>query len=190
MAEHEKRKNARALLTKSGYSKLGGHLTKRPDEIADKHEISEGIHQHEGARHKGQPKTRLKLRDGGNCEGMAAGGRSDRKPRGAKGKGKKGGTTVNVIVAHPHPKPVPVPVPVGAGAGPGGPPPPGMPPGAGPGGPPMPPPDGGGPPMGAKKGGRVGLKKGGKAKGKFPVKMEFGAGGGLGRLEKAKDYGA
>lgn len=182
MAEHERRKAARKRLSNSGYS-IGGHLTKRPDEIADKHEISEGIHEHESGMHPGKKKTRLHLKNGGNCEGMAAGGRSDRKPRGGS-KGKKGGTTVNVVVAHPHPKPVPVPVPVGGG--PAGPPPP-MPPGAMAGGPPVPPPDGGGAPMGAKKGGRTGYKNGGKTKA-YPI--DDGAGGGLGRLEKAKAYGA
>lgn len=182
MAEHERRKSARSLISRTGY-KIGGHLTTRPDEIASKHEISEGIHEHESARHKGKPKTRLHLKTGGNCEGMASGGRSDRKPR--SGKGKKGGTTVNVVVAHPHPKPVPVPVPVG---GPSVPPPPGA--MAGPGGPPPMPPPEGGPPMGAKSGGRTRYAKGGKTKGKFTVPAEFGGGGGLGRMAKAKAYGA
>lgn len=189
MAEHEKRKAARKLISRTGY-KIGGHMTKRPDEIADKHEITEAVHEHESALHKGKPKTRLHLRDGGSCEGLAAGGRSDRKPRGAKsGKGKKGGTTVNVVIAHPHPKAVPVPVPVGAGAPPGGPAGP-MPPPPDDGAPPMMGPGPGGPPMGAKNGGRIGLKSGGKAKGKFTVPMEDGAGGGLGRIAKAKAYGA
>src|ERR1700722_8299531 len=117
MSEHKKRKDGRKMLTKAGY-KVGGHLASKADEMeADTH-IKHGISEHESHLHPGKPKTRLHLKSGGNCEGLAAGGRSDRKPRG--GKGKKGGTTVNVVVAHPHPKPVPVPVPVG---GPGGPPP-------------------------------------------------------------------
>lgn len=179
MSERVKRKNARALLTKSGYS-VGGHLAK------DKEMIGEAVREHESHMHAGKPKTRLKLASGGACEGMDTGGRADHKPRGGGKRGKKGGTTVNVIVAHPHPKPMPVPVQVGAGpGGPGAPPPPGPDmAGPGPGGP-MPP---GGPPMGAKKGGRTGLKSGGKAK--FTVPMEEGGGGGLGRLSKAKAYGA
>lgn len=152
MAEHEKRKRARALLTKSGYA-MGGHLSKRADEIADKHEITEAVHEHEGNMHPGKKKTRLRLRDGGAAEGMMAHSRSDRKPRGAKAKG-KGHTTVNVVVAgqHPKPQPVPVPVPVPPDGGGG----------------PMPPPSvGGAPPpgmpMGAKRGGKT-YKKGGAVK--------------------------
>lgn len=186
MTERHKRKQAREILKKAGY-RSGGHLHSKADEMEDATKIKRGISEHENHLHPGKPKTRLRLRDGGSCEGLAAGGRSDRKPRGAKGKGKKGGTTVNVVIAHPHPKPVPIPVPVGAGAPPGGPAGP-MPPPPDDGAPPMMGPGPGGPPMGAKKGGRIGLKKGGKAK--FTAPMEAGSGGGRGRLEKAKAYGA
>lgn len=209
MAEHEKRKRARDMLSRGGYS-AGGHLSKHTDKNASKHEIVDAVHEHEGALHKGSPKTRIRLRDGGLAAGGMARPRGDRKSRGGKGKGH---TTVNVVVGHggsqPHPVPIPVPVPPGNGMPPGGPP---MPPdptmgavpgglaGAGPGGPPIP---------GQKHGGRTGYKRGGSVKigsqrdpikgmpmgqfkkgGRTSYPIEDGAGGGLGRLEKAKEYGA
>lgn len=198
MAEHEKRKRARALLARSGYG-AGGHLTKRPEQLASKHEITDAVHA-----------SRTRLRDGGVAGGLAHGGRADRKPRG-KHKGKGHHTTVNVVVGGHDKPPMPIPIPVGAG--PGGP----------PGAPPMPPPPpdpsmGAGPPPpgmppmpGQARGGRTGYKKGGAVKvdserdkikgmpaGQFkrggsvktkPV-IDDGAGGGLGRLEKATAYGA
>lgn len=175
MSEHKKRANARKMLSRAGY-KAGGHFKSSPaDKREDEHMIQHAISEHESALHKGQPKTRLKLADGGIAEGAAPRSRADRKGRGK--------TVVNVIVGgQSQPKPVPVPVPVG-----GPPAPPAMPmvpPGAGagpagPGGPMMPPP-------GANAGGRY--KRGGKVK--TMTGFEAGAGGGMGRLEKAKDYGA
>lgn len=183
--EQHKRKRAREMLTKAGY-KSGGHLA-HPDEPQDKALIKREV-KASALRHK--------LKDGGMAMGGAPKHRSDRKGRG------KAHTTVNVVVAgqHPKPQPVPVPVPVG-GPGPQG----AAPPGAGPGGPggPMPPPGAGAPPPGFKRGGRTPkedsqrdekggmpaghFKKGGKTKG-YPIKD--GAGGGEGRLQKAKAYGA
>lgn len=199
MAEHARRKSTRAKLAKMGYGKaLGGHM-KHPDEAEDKKLIKKEV-----------SKARIKLRDGGHAEGSEPKHRADRLARGGKPKHKGGHTTVNVVVAGQHPKPVPVPVPkpvpvpVNAGpAGPGAPPPPG----AGP----MPDPNA--PPMGLKRGGRAKRSDGGSAdlkmesqrdparnsppgqfaKGgrtKAAVKMDSGSGGGLGRLEKAKAYGA
>ncbi|HEY1806024.1 MAG TPA: hypothetical protein VGG45_16240 [Terracidiphilus sp.] len=178
MAKHEggerhSRKRAREMLTKAGY-KSGGHLH------TTKKLIGEAVHEHEGALHKHEKKTPIRLKDGGCAEGRAMGGRPDRKPRGAGG-GKKGGhTTVNVVVPHsapqtmPVPVPHPMPMPPPQGAAPGGAPPmgPPKPPGA------MPPPGMGG----MKKGGHVKKMKG------YPIKD--GGGGGEGRLEKAKAYGA
>lgn len=199
--EHDRRKKARTMLSKGGYA-AGGHM-KHPDEAEDKKLIK-----------KEMGKARIRLRDGGMAEGNEPKPRADRMSRGGKSKHKGAHTTVNVVVAGQHPKPVPVPVPKpvpvpvdsGALAGAGGPP-PGM--GAGP-DPNAPP-----PPIGLKSGGRTKRAAGGKAdlkmesqreniKGmpdgqfadggrtakKFPVPTEFGGGGGLGRLQKAKDYGA
>jgi hypothetical protein len=202
------RKRARTLLNKSGYGHIGGHFAKgghvkghsdeKEDEALIKREVKKTALKH-------------KLRDGGCAEGGSVKPRADRLARGGKAKGKHGKphTQVNIAIGRSHPQPVPspVPVPVPGGAPPGGPM-AGPPPGAGP----MPPPDGGmppgGPPMGLKRGGRAKsvasdsgrdekggmpaghFKKGGRAKGKYPVPMQFGGGGGKGRLEKIKDYGA
>lgn len=177
MSEHSRRKKARDVLTRSGYS-AGGHLGRKSDEGEGKHEIEEsvkkGIAQHEAHDHKGEKRTRIHLRDGGVADGYASGGRPDKKPRGKKGK-----TEVNVMVAGQQPpQKVPVPVPVPAPhppmAGPGGPP-PGMPPGA-------PPPGMGAMPPGMPQKPPGMLKAGGRAGPKF----EGGAGGGMGRLEKAE----
>lgn len=180
MSEHDKRKGGRALLNRTGYGSMGGHLSKHHKIYATKHDVSEAVHEHEGALHSKDPKTRIKLKDGGYAHGGVTKPRGDKKTRGGKGH-----TTVNVVMAnHPHPKPQPVPVPVPMG-GPGGPP-----PGMGPGGPPGMPPPGmagaGGPPPPMASGGRA-YKKGGRIKG-YPI--DDGAGGGEGRLEKAAAYGA
>lgn len=120
---------------------------------------------------------------GGKVEGAKGKKRLDRVARAAGGRvGKKGATNVNVFVAPQGgdtPKPVPVPVPVGGGAPAAPPPAPPMAAGPGAGGPPpgmmrpgMPP-----IPM-RKRGGRIKRVKGGS------VKVEAGAGSGLGRLAK------
>lgn len=152
---------------------LGG----KADAGQDKALIRKAITQHDNQLHDGK-KTRLELATGGR----AGKSRLDRKGRGAKGKGK---TTVNVIVAGgkgdeaPQKPPMPMPMPPMA-AGPAGPamPPPGM--GAG-----APPP--GLPPRPMKTGGRAGYAKGGRIKAAAATDLPGGAGGGLGRLEKAKD---
>lgn len=193
MKEHSKRKDARAMLLRMGY-KSGGHVKAHGDKAEDEAMIKKEV----------KPAALKKLKDGGCADGGAARPRADRLKRGGRAKHKKGAhVQVNVInAAHQQPKPVPVPIPVPAGAGAGGPPPPGMPPG----GPPMPhdPNAGAGGPMGLKRGGRAKkmkidnqrdskagmpmghFKKGGRTG--YPI--DDGAGGGLGRMEKAKAYGA
>lgn len=198
MAEHKHRKSAREKLTRMGYA-MGGHVK------GDKEEVVKGVHAHEENLHKGKKKTPAKkLKAGGSAEGKEPKHRADRLKRGgkAKGKGGKSHVTVNVVNAHgSQPKPVPVPVPVGGpppGAGPM--PPPGM--GGG-----MPPPPDQGPGPGLKRGGRAKCAKGGqtstgrdslptnrvpmghfKKGGRAKVEYKAGAGSGLGRLEKAKNY--
>lgn len=175
--EHSRRKAARNLLSRSGY-KSGGHFGSDKGIASEaKAMAKKAVHQHEKHEHGGEL-THLKLKDGGAVTGLAGGGRSH-KPRGHK----KGNTTVNIhlggqrpeAVPVPVPKPVPVPVPPPAGAVPGpGAEPDAMPPTAAMGQPGIP----------------AGLKKGGRAKKSFKYPIDDGAGGGEGRLEKAKAYGA
>lgn len=208
MSERKKRKNARAMLSKMGY-KAGGHMGGKSvsDAKEDAHQIEHGISEHEDQLHGGKH-ARLHLKDGGLAAGGMPRPRSDRKAR----SGKKGHTTVNVVVGG-HDKPSMPPIMLPPGGPPGGPPMPpplmagppggGMPPGlAGAGGPPIP---------GQARGGRTGYKRGGgvkvdsgrdKIKGlpdgqfkkggrtKMESDFEGGAGGGLGRMEKAEKYGA
>lgn len=218
MAEHSRRKAARKLLSKSGY-RTGGHFTAKEDEsqdrkmiaaalkkdeAKDKAMIREAINEHDDQLHGGK-KTRLKLKDGGMAMGMEPKSRGDRKSRGKK----PGKTIVNVVVGAEKPNaPMPAPMmaphpmmPPPAGVPAPMPPHPMMPPMAG--RPPMP----GMPPQMAKKGGKVDsmrdpvkalepfggtrLKAGGRARKvlkDYPI--DDGAGGGMGRLEKAEAYGA
>lgn len=201
MSENAKRKSARTKLSAMGYGNCGGHFAEGGHVKGDK--AAADVHKHESHLHPGKPKT--KLSDGGCAEGGGVKPRADRLARGGKPhKGKKGHTTVNVVVGSQHPQPVPVPVPkpvpVPVDPSMAGGPPPGI--GAPPGGPaglPLPPPGG---PQGLKRGGKVKMdsqrdsikgipdgqfKRGGRTKA-YPIKD--GAGGGLGRIQKAKEYGA
>jgi len=156
----------------------GGEVSDRQQ---DEKMIKRAIGEHEAHDHKGEKKTKLHFASGGHVEGDEAPMRPDRQRRASGGATKGGhstkGTHVNVIVA-PRGEPsgpqrpgLGMAPPPGMMPHPMMPPPPpgqpmGMPPGAGGGG--MP------PGMGAKP-----FKRGGG------VKLEGGAGGGLGRLEKS-----
>ncbi len=163
---------------------------KQDKALADR-EVRKGISEHEKQLHSGK-KSRLKLAcggraDGGRAEGEAPKSRLDRKSRahGGRNKGKEAKVAVNVINAGSKPS-MPMP-PMGGAPMPPRPPmaPPQPPPPGAAGAPPMPqrPPM---PPQGGMPGGRP-FKSGGPVRNKsIGVHLEGGAGGGLGRLEKAK----
>ena len=179
LAKHnaERRAKASEILSKHGYGKM-------------KDMVSKGISQHESHDHKGEKKTKLKLATGGAAKGEAPHNRMDRKPRAAGGRNKghkEPHVSVNVINAGSKPPmappgggmgaPMPPHPPMAPQAPPMAAPPPGM--GAKP---PMPPqgmPPGGMPPRPFKAGGPV------KNNTVDIPHLEGGAGGALGRLEKA-----
>lgn len=98
--EHEQRKRARALLTRSGY-RVGGHLAAHPDKKADERLIAKAIHEHERHDHRGESPTKLHFRDGGAAEGDGAAPRLDRRARG-HAKGDRAKTEININVkGHP-----------------------------------------------------------------------------------------
>lgn len=167
-SHHKPHQKAREMIRRTGYAVGGRPLS---DEQQDREMIAKAIHKHEKHDHPGKPMTKLKT--GGSVEGEHSSARLDKAARGGRmkgSKGKKGHTTVNVVVGQGK-EPVPVPVPVG---GPKIMPPVGMPPAGG-----MPV-----PPMGAGVPGQPPtMKKGGR------IHMEYGAGGGKGRLEKIEEYG-
>jgi len=198
----QKNENAKRILTQAGYSTKIGAYAKggavHEDEAEDKALIKKMVKKKDlkekkaegGFVHGGMPKKRLDKISRQTAKGDANTTQpfppgKEKFAAGGKVKGKGGKTQVNVIVGHGQPQsgqPAPMPVPA---AGPAMPPPrpPMMPPQGGP--PPgaMPPPGAGMPPAGMPM-----RAKGGKVTGKVP-KMEFGAGGGKGRLEKKELYG-
>ena len=183
-AKQEHSEKAKNVLRGAGYARGGGVTPVK------------AVHKHEEKLHKGQPKTKFK--HGGKVDGKKPTVRADKYARGGsaprghhtkiainvgasqadKAEAMKKGLVMGASLAARK---------MGAGAGapmPGGPP---MPPGGAPmGGPPGVPPT-----MGQKRGGRT-YAKGGKV-GPVRVKgvphLDGGAGGGLGRREKMKQYG-
>lgn len=161
MAERNGRKQARAVLLRSGY-KAGGHVTPKSDEAQDRKMIAAGVHKHEGHLHKGEPKT--KFSSGGLVSGSAPKTRLDKLARGGKPK-----SVTNIIIGHPGATQPPAIMPR----------------------PPMPgpaamPPTGAGPTPPMRRGGTVKRKDGGGVKGPH---MTAGAATGEGREEKAERYG-
>lgn len=176
MHEREGRGRARALISRAGYSPVGGHFSKggdAGDDAKDRSMILSALRQHENAEHGGKHE-RIKLADGGMVDGSSSMSRGDRPSRSKSG-GKGAKNHIAIIVAPqgqggppsaappmmPPPRPMPPPPPPipPRPAGPPGPPmmgAPGMPGMAPPGAmlPGMPP---GGPPgMMRKAGGRAG----------------------------------
>lgn len=138
---------------------------------------SGGAEMAKGGRSEGcMPETKRATVRGERIEGEAAKPRADRKRYARGGRTKNGKTEVNIVIAEKPNAPAAMPAPAAAAA----PPPPPMPPR--PPIPPMPPQGGAGMPPGAIPPGMMPRKRGGRA-------MSGGAGGGLGRLQKAAEYG-
>lgn len=185
---------------KAGYAR-GGAVAE--DEKNDRAMVKKAVAEHEEHDHKGEPRTKLRIKRGGKVDGKMPMQRLDKRARG----GHVGKPPVNVIInsgggeaekQQAAQAGMQQGVQLGAraaiakmsGAGAGGPP-PGAPPGSmppAPGMPPGAPPPGGGlpiaphPPMAGPPGAPMRAKGG-------ALKLEAGAGGGTGRLEKNKAEG-
>ena len=91
---------AHRMLKESGYRDGGGIKDKEQDAEM----VTDGVHEHESHLHKGEPKTKLRLKRnrGGLVEGEEPAARPDKRARGGRMKGPKIGA-VNVNVHHSDP---------------------------------------------------------------------------------------
>lgn len=175
----------------------GVHPDKAEDEKLIKRDVTKAVHEHEEHDHPGKEPTKIRVKRGGEVKGTAPKHRLDHRARGGKtGEKEKGKVIINVHSGEQAAQQQGMQQGMKIGAAMGGAKPPmpgGAPQGAMPPHPPMaPPPGAGGPPMGGAPGMPPGgmppkppgaLKRGGK------VKLDAGAGGGQGRIEKARQYG-
>lgn len=163
--------------------RAGGAM--KSDEAQDKKMIAKAVHEHEAHDHPGKPKTKLRLKRGGNVKGKMPAERLDKRARGGRLKGKPsvtvvvntGGTEMAKQMGMQEGAQLGAKAAAAKMAMAGGPKPPMMPPG-GPQANVVPP-----PPMGPRPmpNGPVpqGLKRGGAV-------ISAGSASGLGRLQKAK----
>lgn len=194
-ARSEHRARAHGLIGKTGNCSMrarGGRVYS--DEAEDARMIERGVHEHESAMHKGEPKTKLKF-GSGHADGEKGRHHLAKRARGG-GLHKGKSTKVNVIVAPQggggqdamaaHQAGMQQGAALGARAaaqkmaGPQ------MAPGAGPPAP-QPAPMGGMPGGGARP--PIGMNPGMMRKRGGKVEMDAGSGGGQGRIEKMRDYG-
>lgn len=167
----QQRTQAKKTLKSAGYASGGG--TPEPDDCPNASNPK--------CKKAGGPVSKKRL---DKPRRYASGGGID-DPNSAPAKKGKSGTTVNIVIAGKGDQgaaPPPPPMPMPPAGGPPMPPPGAMPPGAGAPPPPGLPPGAGGPPRPFKRGGAI---KDQPSK-KYPISS--GAGGGLGRLEKAAAY--
>lgn len=90
---HER--GARMLRT-AGYKRGGGI---DDDSAEDAKQIASGVHQHEAHLHKGEKKTKLKLKVGGAVHGEGEESRPDRRARGGSAGKHKSKVTININAA-------------------------------------------------------------------------------------------
>ena len=76
--------------------RVGGAM--KDDEAQDKKMIAKAVHEHEANDHPGKPKTKLRLKRGGNVKGKKPSMRLDKRARGGRMAHKHGKPSVAVVV--------------------------------------------------------------------------------------------